>query len=93
MNTAHGNRGQIPLDSKHAAAINNQALERAAAHLERTAGDFEQLSRQARDEIVRSSKGLASDRSGLLQTSREADEKARLLRGQAAHIREMKVGA
>lgn len=70
-------------------AAHNRAMESAAAFLERTAADFDQLAtlqygeqKRARDDATR--------------TKLQADvvllnEKARLLRGQAGYVREMKV--
>lgn len=77
--------GGIPLDSRGAARVHNQALERAAALLCETAQDYEQMAAQNDEERRPIYKPAAITRAATLR------EKAQLLRGQAAHIREMKL--
>jgi hypothetical protein len=86
---SRGSRGLIPLDSQSSARVHNQALERAAAFLERTAAGFDEA---ARDWVERqlSSRNQQSRDFAIQQTMLNRS-KAELLRGQAAHIREMKV--
>lgn len=80
--------GQIPISSNHAAQIHNQALEIAAAHLERTAAEYDQKAeQQAQDNArIRPFGSLTP-----AHMEREYKGKATLLLGQAAHIRELKL--
>lgn len=80
--------GGIPLDSRDKAAVHNQSLEKAATFLEATAADYEQMAKQQEsDHNGHRSFGSPTP----CHQARENREKARLLRGQAGHIREMKV--
>lgn len=79
--------GGIPLDSKHAAAVNDQALEKAAAFLEKTAVGLEQMASTYAQSIDQRIGGFTLNG----RHSAEYAAKAQLLRGQAGHIRAMKL--
>lgn len=97
MGNPHHGAGLIPLDSAHKAQVHNEALEKAALHLESTAADFEQMRDQTQCDLgprrrSRPSVDAAIVRAGIALMS-SYDGKAVLLRGLTAHIREMKVRA
>lgn len=96
MGNPHHGAGLIPLDSAHKAQVHNEALEKAALHLESTAADFEQMRDQTQRDLgpagSRPSVDAAIVRAGIALMS-SYDGKAVLLRGLTAHIREMKVRA
>lgn len=77
--------GQIPFSGKHAADINDQALERACVFLETTAKEHEDAAKEQEQEKN------PMYRATSLAMASELRGKSRLLQGQASWIRGWKL--